>query len=53
MENGPSERNPKLQAVLDWGAGILVLSVVAHLLLLLWRLRTQSADTEKLPKSYP
>ena len=53
LENGPSKRNPKLRAVLDWGAGILVLSVVAHLLLLLGRLRTQSADTEKFPKSYP
>ena len=40
LENGPSKRNPRLQAVLDWEAGILVLSVAAYLLPLLVRLQT-------------
>ena len=40
LENGPSKRNPRLQAVLDWEVGILVLSVATYLLLSLVRLRT-------------
>ena len=50
-ENGPSKRNQ--QAVLDWGVGILVLSVAAYLLPLLVRLRTWSADTEVSEKKVP
>ena len=46
-ENDPSKINR--QAVLDWGAGMPVLSVAAYLLPSLVRLRIWSVDTEQFP----